>query len=41
VEIGTSNADPCYTAAAWDDELKTFNSPSSSEMVLGVSEFEP
>ena len=32
---------PCYFVAAWDDELKTFNSPSSSELVLGVSEFEP
>ena len=32
---------PCYTAAAWDDELNTFNSPSGSELVLGVSEFEP
>jgi len=32
---------PCYTAAAWDDELNTFNSPSSSELVLGVSKFEP
>jgi hypothetical protein len=32
---------PCYTAAVWDDELNTFNSPSSSELVLGISEFEP
>ena len=32
---------PCFTAAAWDDELKTFNSPSSSELVLTVSDFEP
>jgi len=32
---------PCYTAAAWDDELKTFNSPSSSELVLTISYFEP
>ena len=32
---------PCYTAAVWDDELKTFNSPFSAELVLGVSEFEP
>ena len=32
---------PCYTAAAWDDELNTFNSPYSSELVLGVSKFEP
>ena len=31
---------PCYTAAVWDDELKTFNSPSSSELVLTVSDFE-
>jgi len=32
---------PCYTAAVWDDELKTFNSPSSSHYVFTISEFEP
>jgi hypothetical protein len=32
---------PCYTASAWDDELKAFNSPSSSELVLTISDFEP
>ena len=41
LEIGTSNADPCYTVAAWDSFLKTFNSASSSEYVLTISEFEP
>ena len=40
-EIGTSNADPCYTVAAWDGYLQTFNSASSSEYVLTISEFEP
>ena len=32
---------PCYTVAAWDDEVRTFNSPSSSEYVLKISPFEP
>jgi hypothetical protein len=41
LEIGTSNADTCYTVAAWDSFLKTFNSASSSEYVLTISEFEP
>ena len=41
LEIGTSNADPCYTVAAWDSFLKTFNSASSSKYVLTISEFEP
>ena len=41
LDIGTSNADPCYTVAAWDSFLKTFNSASSSEYVLTISEFEP
>ena len=41
LEIGTSNADPCYTVAGWDSFLKTFNSASSSEYVLTISEFEP
>ena len=41
LEIGTSNADPCYTVAAWDSFLKTFNSASISEYVLTISEFEP
>ena len=41
LEIGTSNADPCYTVAAWDSFLQTFNSASSSEYVLSISEFEP
>ena len=41
LDIGTSNADPCYTVAAWDSVLKTFNSASSSEYVLTISEFEP
>jgi hypothetical protein len=41
LEIGTSNADPCYTVAAWDSFLQTFNSASSSQYVLTISEFEP
>jgi hypothetical protein len=41
LEIGTSNADPCYTVAAWDSYLQTFNSASSSQHVLTISEFEP
>ena len=41
LEIGTSNADPCYSVASWDSFLKTFNSASSSEYVLTISEFEP
>ena len=41
LEIGTSNADPCYTVAACDSFLKTFNSASSSQYVLTISEFEP
>ena len=32
---------PCYTVAAWDDEVKTFNSSTSSELVLQISQFEP
>ena len=41
LEIGTSNADRCYTVAAWDSFLQTFNSASSSQHVLTISEFEP
>jgi hypothetical protein len=41
LEIGTSNVDPCYTVAAWDSYLQTFNSASSSQYVLTISEFEP
>ena len=41
LEIGTSNADPCYTVAAWDSFLQTFNSPASSQYVLTISDFEP
>ena len=41
LEIGTSNADPCYTVAAWDSFLQTFNSASSSQYVFTISEFEP
>jgi hypothetical protein len=41
LEIGTSNADPCYTVAAWDSFLQTFNSASSSHYVFTISEFEP
>ena len=33
--------DPCYTAAVWDSSRSTFNSASSSEYVLKISEFEP
>ena len=41
LEIGTSNADRCYTVAAWDSFLQTFNSASSSHYVFTISEFEP
>ena len=41
LEIGISNADPCYTAAVWDSSRNTFNSASSSQYVLTISEFEP
>ena len=41
LEIGISNVDPCYTAAVWDSSRSTFNSASSSEYVLTISEFEP
>ena len=41
IEASLSVGSPCYTAAAWDDELRTFNSPSSSEYVLKISPFEP
>jgi len=41
LEIGISNADPCYIAAVWDSSRNTFNSASSSQYVLTISEFEP
>jgi hypothetical protein len=41
VDIGLSNAAPCYTAAVWDSTHKTFNSASSSQYVLTIREFEP
>ena len=41
LDIGTSNADPCYTVAAWDSYLQTFNSASSGQYVFTISEFEP
>ena len=41
VDIGLSNAAPCYTAAVWDRSLSTFNSASSSQYVLTISDFEP
>ena len=41
VDIGLSNAAPCYTAAVWDSSQNTFNSASSSQYVLTISEFEP
>ena len=41
LEIGISNADPCYTAAVWDSSRSTFNSASSSKYVLTISEIEP
>ena len=41
VDIGLSNAAPCYTAAVWDGSLSTFNSASSSQYVLTISDFEP
>ena len=40
-DIGLSNAAPCYTAAVWDRSLSTFNSASSSQYVLTISDFEP
>ena len=39
LEIGTSNADPCYTVVAWDCFLQAFNSASSSQYVLTISDF--
>ena len=41
MEIGTSNADPCYTVAACDGFLQTFNSAASSQYVLIISDYEP
>jgi hypothetical protein len=41
LDIVTSNADTCYTVAVWDSFLQTFNSASSSQHVLTISEFEP
>ena len=40
-DIGLSNAAPCYTAAVWDSSRNTFNSASSSQYVLTISDFEP
>jgi len=40
-EVSLWGGSPCYTVAAWDDEQQTFNSLSSSELVLTVSDFEP
>ena len=41
VDIGLSNAAPCYTAAVWERALNTFNSAFSSQYVLTISDFEP
>ena len=41
LEIGISNADPCYIAAVWDSSRNTFNSASSSQYVRTISDFEP
>ena len=41
VDIGLSNVAPCYTAAVWDSSINTFNSASSSQYVLTISDFEP
>ena len=41
VDIGLSNVAPCYTAAVWDSSISTFNSASSSQYVLTISDFEP
>ena len=40
-ETSLWNGSPCYTVAAGDEEQQTFNSPSSGELVLTVSDFEP
>ena len=40
-EVSLWGGSPCYTVAAWDDEVKTFNSSTSSELVLQISRFEP
>jgi hypothetical protein len=40
-DIGLSNAALCYTAAVWDSSRNTFNSASSSQYVLTISDFEP
>ena len=40
-ETSLWNGSPCYTVAARDEEQQIFNSPSSGELVLTVSDFEP
>ena len=41
LEIGTSNAAPCYTAAVWDSSANTFSSNAYNDYVLKISQFEP
>lgn len=41
LEIGTSNAAPCYTAAVWDRSANTFSSNAYNDYVLKISQFEP
>jgi hypothetical protein len=41
LEIGTSNAAPCYTAAVWDRSANTFSSYAYNDYVLKISQFEP
>jgi hypothetical protein len=40
-EVNLWGGSPCYTVAAWDDEVKSFNSLFDSELVLAISQFEP
>ena len=40
LEIGTSNAAPCYTAAVWDRSANTFSSYAYNDYILKISPFE-
>ena len=41
LEIGTSNAAPCYTAAVWDSSANKFSSYAYNDYILKISPFEP
>ena len=40
LEIGTSNAAPCYAVAVWDSSASTFSSYAYNDYALAISEFE-